>query len=151
MTAETRARADFEIDRAAHTIRFTRHFSAPPERVYAAWTEPEQLSQWWDPTGKPLAACEMDLREGGTFRFVNVDHAAHPFEGTYTRVDPPRGFGMAAMGATSEVTFEPEGEGTRMVMEMRCSSAEQLEMFLQRGIADGTAVTLRNLEGWLEG
>ncbi|WP_373356058.1 SRPBCC domain-containing protein [Pseudoroseicyclus sp. CXY001] len=148
---ETETESAFEIDRAAHTIRFSRHLPARPARVFAAWTDPASVTQWWDPTGAPLAECEIDAREGGAFRFVNQGHPDHPFVGTYTRLDPPNGFDMAAMGATSQTRFTPEGQGTRMVMEMRCASAEHLEQFLKLGIAEGTAKTLANLGAHLAG
>src|SRR5271170_8193151 len=61
------------IDRAAHTITMTRSFEAPPERVFEAWTRPEHIICWWDPSGVRLADCEVDLRPGGRFKFRPPD------------------------------------------------------------------------------
>ena len=72
MLSTDTASAGFAIDEATHTIRFVRDLDAPPARVFAAWTEPEQLAQWWDATGEKLAACEIDLRPGGAFRFATA-------------------------------------------------------------------------------
>lgn len=41
------------IDRATFTITFRRSFAAPREDVFDAWTDPEQITHWWDPTGTP--------------------------------------------------------------------------------------------------
>ena len=64
MPAQTQIQAamDLEIDRSTHTIRLTRAFKAPREQIFEAWTQPEQVTAWWDPAGQPLTVCEIDLR-----------------------------------------------------------------------------------------
>jgi uncharacterized protein YndB with AHSA1/START domain len=42
---------------------------APREAVWRAWTDPEQLSQWWLPDRLPARHCSVDLRPGGHMRF----------------------------------------------------------------------------------
>src|SRR5438067_10710488 len=102
----------FEVDEAAHTIRFTRRLAAAPRSVFDAWTQPEQVARWWDPTGARLVRCEIDLRVGGTFTFVGEMHPQMPFSGTYREIDPPGRLVFDAMGAEGRVLLEPEGEGT---------------------------------------
>src|SRR5215217_2086699 len=70
-------------------IVITRRFEAPRARVFEAWTKPEHVSQWWDPSGAPLASCEIDLRPGGKFRFVNQGPHEQAFTGTYREITPP--------------------------------------------------------------
>ena len=53
--------------------------------------------------------------------------------------------GTDGFNVVSTVTFQPLGEETEMVVEIRCSSAEHLAQFVQRGVADGTARTVDNL------
>ena len=65
------ANTDVMLDRDTHTIILTRVLAAPCEQVFEAWTRPEHVACWWDPSGEPLAECEIDLRPGGAFRFVN--------------------------------------------------------------------------------
>jgi uncharacterized protein YndB with AHSA1/START domain len=48
----------------------TSSFDAPRGKVFDAWTKPELLSRWFGPKGWTLAACEVDLMVGGTWRFV---------------------------------------------------------------------------------
>ena len=43
-------------------IVVTRLFDAPRALVFEAWTKSEHVAHWWDPSGVPLAVCEIDLR-----------------------------------------------------------------------------------------
>ncbi len=43
----------------------SRVFDAPRERVWQAWTEVEQMKQWWGPKGFTVTHCKLDLRPGG--------------------------------------------------------------------------------------
>ncbi|MEM9490633.1 MAG: SRPBCC family protein, partial [Myxococcota bacterium] len=53
------------------SIRIARTFAAPVERVWRAHTEPELVKQWMTgPPGHSLPVCEIDLRVGGTARYV---------------------------------------------------------------------------------
>ena len=134
------------IDRDTFTITFTRRIAAAPARVFDAWTEPRHVTQWWDPTGRPLAACTIDLRVGGTFTFTNAGNAhSPPFAGTYTRIDRPRELAFDALGAAGTVHLADDAGGTAMTVSIRCASAEHLAQFVALGVADGTARTLDNL------
>lgn len=44
----------------------TRVFDAPVELVWAAWTDPQRVMQWWGPNGFTSPVARMDVREGGT-------------------------------------------------------------------------------------
>jgi uncharacterized protein YndB with AHSA1/START domain len=43
-----------------------RTIHAPRERVWGAWSDPDQVTQWWGPQGFTSPMCQMDFREGGT-------------------------------------------------------------------------------------
>lgn len=47
-----------------------RTVDVPPEKVWAAWTQPEHLRQWFAPRPWTIADCEVDLRPGGIFKAV---------------------------------------------------------------------------------
>lgn len=49
-----------------HNVVVTRLFDASIEQVWNAWSDPEQVMQWWGPTGFTSPRAEMDFREGGT-------------------------------------------------------------------------------------
>ena len=51
------------------TIR--RMIAAPRARIFAAWTRPELLQQWWGPAGVRCIAAEIDLRTAGAYRIGN--------------------------------------------------------------------------------
>ena len=140
----------FMVDEATHTIRFVRNLEAPPARVFAAWTTPDQLTRWWDATGEKLAICEVDLRKGGAFRFVTAHHPDKPFAGTYREISPPARLVFEANGAVGKVLLEQQSGGTRMIVEIRCASAEHLAQFVAVGVAAGTSKTLDNLSAYLD-
>jgi uncharacterized protein YndB with AHSA1/START domain len=150
MPPQARAHTGLEIDHATHTIRFVRSFDAPAELVFEAWTRPEQLRCWWDAAGGPLAVCEIDLRPGGTFRFVSPGHPDMPFTGVYLEIAPPHRLVFEALNSTGRVQFASTGGKTRMTVEIICRSAEQLEQFLQMGVAAGTSQTLDNLVAYIQ-
>jgi uncharacterized protein YndB with AHSA1/START domain len=139
------ASTNFAIDEAAHTIRFVRDLDASPARVFAAWTEPEQLAHWWDATGEKLAQCEMDLRPGGRFRFTTSHHPDKPFTGVYREITPPTLLVFEANGAMGRVILSEKAGRTRMTVEIACRSREHLEQFVAMGVAAGTSRTLDNL------
>ncbi|WP_205315817.1 SRPBCC family protein [Nonomuraea lactucae] len=51
-------------------IVLTRVFDAPRRLVFDAWTKPELLRRWFGPHGYQLVVCDVDLRVGGTWRYV---------------------------------------------------------------------------------
>ncbi|MDQ0472699.1 SRPBCC family protein [Labrys wisconsinensis] len=137
------------IDRSTHCIRLERTFDAPPAQVFEAWTRPEHVSCWWDPAGQPLAVCEIDLRQGGTFTFASKERPDMPFAGTYLEIVPFERLTFEALGAIGRVLIEEAGEGARLTVEIQCRSAEHLQQFLELGVDKGTAGTLDNLVAYI--
>ena len=146
-TAETK----LEIDRGAHTIRMARVFYAPRAAIFAAWTQPEQVTCWWEPAGEPLTTCEIDLRPGGAFRFVSKGRPDMPFSGVYSEIASPDRLIFEAMGATGRVVLRDVAGETHMVVEIQCRSAEHLDQFLEMGVHTGTSQTLDNLVAYARG
>ena len=136
------------IDQETLTLHFQRHLPVSRAEVFDAWTKPEQVAEWWDPTGARLVACEIDLRLGGAFRFVNVGHG-QSFAGTYAVIERPSRLVFEAMGSVGTVTLDSVGNGTRMSVTIRCASKEQLEQLVTMGIAPNTERTLDNLVRYL--
>jgi uncharacterized protein YndB with AHSA1/START domain len=141
--------AQFGVDRAAHAIRLTRDLDASRAEIFAAWTKPEHVTSWWDAAGEPLAACEIDLRPGGSFRFVTRGHPDMPFTGVYLEIAPPDRLVFEALGSTGRVTLREADGKTHMVVEIVCRSEEQLDQFLKMGVNVGTGRTLDNLVAYL--
>lgn len=128
---------------------FQRKMNASPDRVFNAWTDPAKISKWWDPSGRPLARCEIDLHIGGAFRFVHQNDE-HEFRGVYTGIDRPTLLGFDAMGAKGLVKIAPDGHGSVMDVSFTCQTQQQFEHFAKMGIADGTVRTLANLTALLD-
>lgn len=141
----------FVLDGASTTIRFEREFAATPDRVFTAWTRPEHVSLWWDATGKPLLRCDIDLRVGGAFAFVVRDHPEMPFAGVYREIVPGERIVFDALGAIGRVELSKSADGTHLVVEIVCTSAEQMQQFVQMGVAVGTSTTLDNLVAHVDG
>ncbi|HEV2675875.1 MAG TPA: SRPBCC domain-containing protein [Aliidongia sp.] len=134
------------IDREAHTIVLTRIVAASREQVFEAWTRAEHVACWWDPAGRPLAECEIDLRPGGTFRFLNhPSSGAPPFAGVYREIAAPGRLVFEAMGAIGRVILIDLGGKTHLTLRIECASGDHLEQYLKMGIDAGTARTLDNL------
>ena len=71
-------------------LNITRTFAAPRDQVYAAWTEPEHLKQWWGPEGVTAPVVEIDLRTGGRYRTcMRTPEGDRWVGGEYTEVTPP--------------------------------------------------------------
>src|SRR5215475_11595396 len=111
-------------------VEFTivRVFVSPREAVWRAWTEPEQLAQWFGPRGvsTPRDKIRMDLRPGGVASLVMVDDAsgeAYPNTGSYLEVVPPErlvwkddGFPDGTGAGTVTVTLRDLGGKTELTL-----------------------------------
>jgi uncharacterized protein YndB with AHSA1/START domain len=58
--------AGMSSENETHDLVVTRSFNAPQERVWRAWSDPDQVMSWWGPQGFTSPMCRMDFREGGT-------------------------------------------------------------------------------------
>ena len=114
------------------TITISRTVTASPERVFAAWTDVDQLAAWWWPQ---LAGTtyDVDARPGGRYR-ISSPAIGTTVAGSYSEVEPPRRLvftwvwmddGEQESGEdTVVVTFEPVDEGT--VVTVAHTSAEHV-------------------------
>jgi uncharacterized protein YndB with AHSA1/START domain len=75
-----------------HEITLTRIFDAPPELVYRAFVDPEQLCQWFGPAGfsVPYESVHVEARPGGHQRLVMVSDddpsVRSPIDATFSEV-----------------------------------------------------------------
>ncbi|WP_203757061.1 SRPBCC family protein [Cellulomonas chitinilytica] len=108
-------------------LHLVRTYPAPRQLVWDAWTDPDQLAQWWGPRGvsTPRESIELDLRPGGRIRFDMVDDATgarYPNSGTVLEVDPParlvwsdNGFPDGTGKGTTTVTFTAVADTTTIL------------------------------------
>jgi len=72
------------------SLTLKRRLNAPPEKVYAAWTDPAQISKWFGPDTGGVKHAETDLRTGGRYaiEFRTTDGEEHHVSGVYREVVP---------------------------------------------------------------
>ena len=77
---------------ALPSLTLVRRIKAPPARVFAAFTRPEQLARWWGPDPGVALEAEADVRPGGRYRIVfrTRDGLLNETIGEYRVVEPPR-------------------------------------------------------------
>lgn len=146
---------DIEVPADEPIIVWRRFFQAPPELVYATFTEPEHVRHWWGPRKYDITVCEADLRIGGAWRVVHrgPDGTEHAFHGTHLELDPPRRVvrtfvyeGFPEEGATEEATFEPAEGGTLVVAVSRMPSFESRAGALTNGMEEGGRESYERLD-----
>jgi uncharacterized protein YndB with AHSA1/START domain len=106
------------------SLTIKRRFKAPPEKVYAAWTDPEKISRWMGPAGRQRVEVTSDLRVGGRYaiKMVMADDE-HDVSGIYREIVPNEKLVFTwAWKSTPEreslvsVTFKRDGDGTIMTL-----------------------------------
>ena len=77
-----------QIPNDDNAIAIERIFDAPPERVFRAWSDPEQVAKWYGPEGFSLSVCEIDFRVGGKFLYRMRSDKGHEFwyGGVFTQI-----------------------------------------------------------------
>lgn len=133
-------------------IVITRIFDAPRAVVFEAWTKAEHVAHWWDPSGAPLAVCEIDLRPGGAFRWVNRapdGGEGHSFSGIYREIVPPQKLVFGGPLGSATLVFTEDGKKTKLMMTIECATREDRDALLQMRVDAGTAQTLENLAAYL--
>lgn len=109
------------------SIHIERSFDSPRETVFRAWTERDQLVQWWGPDGYTVPSCEMDVRVAGGFRvcMMEPDGTEHWVVGKYLEIKPPERLaftwawetdGVAGPETEVRIDFVEDGEGTKLVV-----------------------------------
>lgn len=136
----------------ARMIVGTRVFDAPRELVFDAFTDAKHISNWWGPRGFTTTTQEMDVRPGGKWLFVmhGPDGTDYPNEVVYLDVVRPERLtythGPAPVFDVT-ITFEEEGNKTRMTMRSIFASAEVRDQVAEDfGAVEGMNQTLERLQ-----
>ena len=107
------------------SLVISRTYPASVERVFKAWTDANQLGQWFAPTDDYTTKASVDLRIGHEYR-IAITHKGgnvHTILGTYRLIEPPRklvytwrweGGPMADTLVT--VDFTPDGDATKVTI-----------------------------------
>jgi len=135
---------------------FERVFDAPRDLVWKVMTDPERVTRWWGPHGHTATVVEMDVRVGGTWRWIShgPDGQDVPFKGEYLEVEPPERLvqteifdvpGFDDKAAINTLTLEALGSKTKVIARSRFPSVEDLEGALATGMVGGALETYDRL------
>jgi uncharacterized protein YndB with AHSA1/START domain len=152
MTSSGTAKVTLPTD---EQILTTREFDAPKHLVYKAWTTPELVRRWWTARRGETTICEIDLRVGGTWRYVMVtnDGFEVAFHGEYREVVPDERIvstevyeEMPDVEALNTVTFTEADGRTTVTILVEHTSKERRDAHIKTGMEDGMQEALDLLE-----
>ena len=137
-------------------IVITRLFDAPRELVFEAMTKPEHIRRWWGQLGEgySVPVCEVDLRVGGKWRFVNRHpHGEVAFHGEYREIVAPSRLVFTETmepypepGSVVTARYTDEHGKTRLTARVAYPSKEVRDMVLASGMERGAAISYDRLE-----
>jgi uncharacterized protein YndB with AHSA1/START domain len=152
---------DFRADKENARVSVTREFAAPVKNVWAAWTQPELLDQWWAPKPWKAETKSMDFTEGGRWLYSMVgpegerhwscaDYEKISAEKSFTGLDAfcdENGVYDPSFGRTHwSVEFVQEGDHTTVNVALQFASPEDLEKHIGMGFREGFTAALENLD-----
>ena len=138
-------------------IVFTRVFDAPRALVFDAHTKPELIRRWLlGPAGWSMPVCEVDLRVGGSFRYVwkHEDGRTMGMGGTYREIArPERLVATEAFdepwhpgGAVDTLTLVEKGGKTTLTQTIHYDSKEIRDAVFKGPMKDGMGAGYDRLE-----
>jgi uncharacterized protein YndB with AHSA1/START domain len=136
-------------------ILITREFDAPKHLVYRAWTTPELVKRWWHANRGQATVAEIDLRVGGTWRYVMVtdDGFEAAFHGEYREIVPDERIvstevfeGMPDAEALNTLTLSEVDGRTTLTILVQHASKEHRDAHIDSGMEAGLQDALDLLE-----
>jgi uncharacterized protein YndB with AHSA1/START domain len=138
-------------------ILITREFDAPKHLVYMAWTTPELVRRWWNAKRGEVTVAEIDLRVGGTWRYVMVtdDGFEVAFHGEYREIVPNErivstevyeGAPEGAGGTLNTATFTEVDGRTTLTVLVQAPSREIRDAIIDSGMEAGMQDAMDLLE-----
>jgi|SRR5688572_5041264 len=158
---ETTKNLEFIKDVVNKKIIVIRHFDAPVDHVWRAWTESELLDQWWAPKPWKAETKSIDLRAGGSWLYAMVgpDNEKHSCRVDYKSVDAPKSFSgddyfcdenfkkNAEMPTMHwRVDFQSVEETTKVTVTITFDKVEDIETITKMGFQEGFTAALGNLD-----
>jgi uncharacterized protein YndB with AHSA1/START domain len=142
-----------------------RTIAVAPDRVWAAWTEPELLMQWFTPAPWKTVAAELDLRPGGSCvtTMESPEGGRYPNAGCYLQVEPNRllvftsvmtgdfrpatpANGAGDLGFTARIELEPTADGGTRYRAIAMHADEAgCKQHAEMGFAEGWNAALDQL------
>ncbi|WP_194410163.1 SRPBCC family protein [Microbacterium cremeum] len=157
---------DVTTDPEALTMSLTAEFAAPVERLWEAFTDPQQLERFWGPPGWPATFTSFDFEPGGRATYYMTSPRGEKSGGSweFLSIDEPRGFEVLDAFADESGTpipdmpasrmvfsFESTDEGSRLRNVTHFTTADALEQVLAMGMVEGATMAMSQLDRVLEG
>jgi uncharacterized protein YndB with AHSA1/START domain len=109
-------------------LRLEMTFPPPPERVFGAFVDAQQLRQWWGPVGFTVAGLEFRPEEGSDYRIEMQPPEGDVFHvrGTFRAIEAPRLLAFTFVYEEPDpddqetlvtVRFEQVGQATRVLLD----------------------------------
>ena len=136
-------------------ILITREFAAPSRLVYKAWTTPELVRRWWSSRRGQVTVADIDLRVGGTWRWVMVTENGFEvaFHGEYKELVPDERIvctevyeGMADAEALNTITFIESNGRTTLSLLVQHKNVEHRDAHINSGMEAGMQDAMDLLE-----
>lgn len=138
-------------------ILITRQFDAPAALIFKAWTTPELVKRWWGFDSSEWLVCEIDLRVGGSWRYVTREEGGFEvgFHGEYRSIEAPKrivstevyeGLPEGEGAALDTIVFEERAGVTTMSITVLHSRKEHRDAHLASGMESGMQVSMNRLE-----
>lgn len=151
---------NLDLEKDPRSIIGTRVFDAPRELVFAAFTDPQHLAQWWGPNGFTTTTNAFDFRAGGVWRFVMHGPDGRDYQNRITFdeiVAPERiayrhggGDDVEPVQFSTTVTFEDIGGKTKVTWRMQFpSAAERMRVIETYGADKGLVQTMARLADYV--
>jgi len=146
-------------ERTDREVIYTRVFDAPRELVWAAWSDPRHIGQWWGPNGFTTTTYSMDFKPGGVWRYVmhGPDGTDYQNKIVYLEIVKPERLLYNHLGDDGKVSFQTtvtfvaEGDKTKLTMRALFPSAEALQFVAEKYHAiEGGKQTLGRLAEYVE-
>jgi uncharacterized protein YndB with AHSA1/START domain len=140
-------------------IVITRSFDAPAAAVFRAWTTPDLVRRWWGFPTSEWVVCDIDLRVGGSWRYVTRDDGVEVgFHGEYREIDAPvrlvstevfEGFPDAE--ALDTLVLEERDGVTTLTITVLHQLPEHRDGHIASGMEHGMQVSFDRLEDAIAG
>ena len=140
-------------------ILIIREFDAPKHLVYKAFTTPELVKRWWHANRGEVTVVEIDLRVGGTWRYVMIadDGFEVGFHGEYREIVPDERIvctevyeGMPDAQALTTITFTEHDGRTTLTMLVEHTSKADRDAHIDSGMEGGMQEAMDRLDLVLE-
>ena len=140
-------------------LRMTRTFDATPERVFAAWTNPEHFGAWFGPVAMHTVQCDIDAKVGGAWRLmaegINVpgrhqDGRVRPtVSGKYLEIEPPSRLVFTWAWHEKDDFASPRGQESVVTVLFK-PVGERTEMIFTQAVLKDESVLEAHRRGWSE-